>query len=368
MNVLPENLILPTRTIVRTGSASDLLRESAAFGNRGVLVHGTSLRRSGRLDHILAGTPPGMSLHTWEHKGGEPTVYDLECLREGARQQAVQWVAAVGGGSVLDLGKGCAGLLHASLPVSAYHEGEKIPSTTVPFIAVPTTAGTGSEATPVVVLSNPNRLLKSSIRHPTFMARLVILDPELLSGTPRQVIGQAGLDALTQAIESYLSRMATRFTEQLSLEALQLLFGSLENVYHGASGEPAQRLLEGSYLAGIALANARLGLVHGLAHPLGVRYKVPHGLACAACLVPVLEFNRPFVEEKYGRMSACVGSDLIEAIEQLMNNLALSTPFRGQALRDVDAIVAETLASGSTAANPRPVSQADVQELLSRVF
>ena len=368
MTVLPENLILPARTIVRPGAARDVLREGAGFGNRGLLVHGASLRRNGRLEAIVGNAPSALRLRTWEHRGGEPTVDDLELLRAAALQHEAQWVAAVGGGSVLDLGKGCAGLLHAPLSVTAYHDGEEIPPSAVPFIAVPTTAGTGSEATPVVVLTNPRRLLKSSIRHPSFMARLVILDSDLLNGTPPQVVAHAGLDALTQAIESCVSSKATRFTEQLSLEALRLIFGSLPEVYRGTSGEPPQHLLVGSYLAGIALANARLGLIHGLAHPLGVRYSVPHGLACAACLVPVLEFNRPFIEEKYGWMSACVGADLLAAIERLMNTLAVSSPFRGQPLRDVEAIVAETLASGSTAANPRPVSRADVIELLSRLF
>ncbi|MCX7591975.1 MAG: iron-containing alcohol dehydrogenase [Kiritimatiellae bacterium] len=368
MPVVPQNLLFPARTILGAGRIVDLLPEAAAFGFRGLLVHGHSFRLGGTLDQMLACMPPGMDVRTWEHEGGEPTVDQLEALRCFARGHAPQWVAAVGGGSVLDLGKGCAGLLDAPLPVEAYHDGEKIPRSAIPFIAVPTTAGTGSEATPVVVLTNPRRLLKSSFRHPSFMPRLVILDADLLANCPPEVVAASGMDALAQAIESYVSRHATWFTEQLSLEAIRLILGSLEDVYRGRNGDKRQNLLVGSFLAGVALANARLGVVHGLAHPLGVRYRVPHGLACAACLLPVLEFNRPVLREKYRRMCEWAGGDITDAIGQLMAALEIRSPFKAGSLTDEEAIVAETLASGSTAANPRPVTRQDVLNLLAGIF
>lgn len=368
METLPKELILPPRTVLQSGGALKVVSEAAPFGRRGLLVHGRSLETSGVLEKVLAEDTAAAIVTTWRHPGGEPTLDHLEALRVVARERQADWIAAVGGGSVLDVAKACAGLLRAPLPAVAYHDGAPIPGGGVPFIAVPTTAGTGTEATVVSVLTNVDTGVKKSIRHPSFMARLVILDPDLLHTCPPNVIAWSGMDALTQAVESYVSTGASWLTDALSLRAMRLIAAGLEPVFEGQRGEPERDLLAGSYLAGVALSHARLGLVHGLAHPLGARYHAAHGLVCAACLPYVLDFNSSFIVEKYRRMSEAVDGDLAGRILGLLRALRIESPFKGRELIDLPGIVRETLASGSTAANPRPVESQDVEQLLNRLF
>ena len=368
MNTLPETLILPPRTVSMPGAALALLAECAAFGARGILVHGRSLERSGRLGELLSRRPDSMDVQAWCHPGGEPTLAQLGELLVVAREYRPQWIAAVGGGSVMDVAKACAGLLEAPLTPVAYHDGAEIAPTRIRFIAAPTTAGTGSESTIVSVLTNADTGVKKSIRHPSFMAGVVILDPELLAGCPRTVIASSGMDALAQAVESFVSNRATWFSDSLALRAVQLISGSLEAVHSGAGGGAARDLMAGSYLAGLALSLARLGLVHGLAHPLGFRYHAAHGLVCAVCLPPVLEFNREVIGEKYDRMCTAVGGDMLTRTRDLLRALETKSPFYGQPAQDLPGIVEETLASGSTAANPRLVTAQDVEDMVGRIF
>ena len=368
MNVLPRTLTLPPRTIAGPDAVLGLLAECAAYGVKGVLVHGRSLETSGSLRRIMERRPGGLDVLPWQFPGGEPTLRQLATLLATARQFGADWVAAVGGGSVMDVAKGCAGLLHADLPPVAYHDGAAIAPSHVPFVAVPTTAGTGSESTTVVVLTNDETGVKKSIRHPSFIASLVILDPGLLAACPPAVIASSGMDALVQAIESYVSRGATWFSDQAALKAMELIGLALVPAYRGERGEAARDLLQGSYLAGLALSNARLGLVHGLAHPLGARYHQPHGLVCAVCLAPVLEFNREVIPARYQAISDVLGADLPGRLKDMLEALEVQSPFKGRPLRDSAGIVRETLESGSTAANPRAVTAADVERILERIF
>jgi len=333
-----------------------------------MLVHGRSLARSGVLFRVLSRGADDQSICNWRHPGGEPTLDQLEDLLAAARGHGCDWIAAVGGGSVMDIAKAAAGLLNAPLPVQAYHDGEAIEPSHIPFVAAPTTAGTGSEATMVSVLTNTNEELKRSIRHPSFMARCVILDPELLNGCPRSVLASAGMDALTQAIESFTSRNATWLTDAMAKEAIGLIAESLPLAYASDGQDAAGALLQGSYLAGLALSNARLGVVHGLAHPLGVRYHLPHGVVCSVCLLPALKFNRDAMGAKYREMGELLGGDPVDCVSQLAETLGISSPFQGREVIDAEGIIQETLASGSTAANPRPVEASDVEALLSSIF
>lgn len=368
MLTLPASLLFPLRTISGKGSVDLLLSECLTFGSRGMLVHGRSLAQRGILERILSAAPADQSVCNWRHPGGEPTLAQLEDLLTAARGHGCDWIAAVGGGSVMDIAKAAAGLLDAPLPVRAYHDGAPIEASRIPFIAAPTTAGTGSEATMVSVLTNAGENVKRSIRHPSFLARCVILDPDLLKGCPAEVLASAGMDALTQAIESFTSRNATWLTDALAKKAISMVADSLPVACQSGGCEAADELLEGSYLAGLALSNARLGVVHGLAHPLGARYHLPHGVVCSVCLLPALRFNREAMGAKYEVMADILGGDPGEFVSGLMTTLGVVSPFAGRDIVERKAIIEETLASGSTAANPRTVSEADAEMLLAEIF
>ena len=365
---IPETLVLPPRTVLREGGVVDLLRECRPYGTRGLLVVGRSLAASGTLERLRAAAPSDTEVGVWTHPGGEPTLDHLEALLDEARGRRVEWVAAVGGGSVMDVAKAAAGLLQAPLDVRAYHDGADIPASNVPFIAVPTTAGTGSEATMVAVLTQAATGVKKSIRHPSFMARCVMLDPELLRSCPPSVVAASGMDAFAQALESLLSRKATGITLPWSTRACVLIARNLPRVYGGWDVAAARDLLIGSYLAGLALSNARLGLIHGLAHPLGARYHQPHGLVCAVCLPPVLAFNAAVSAGRLEALHAALGRDPADVVSSLIESLRIRSPFAGRAIVDREALIAETLASGSTTANPREVTAEDVACLLDILF
>jgi alcohol dehydrogenase class IV len=363
MTQLPTTFLMPMETRSGAGLSHSLLEACAAYGKRGILVHGRSLKTSGALGAILAGCGQQRDIMPWQHPGGEPSLEQLDELLAAARSHAPDWIAAVGGGSVMDIAKAAAGLLEAPEDSRAYHDGAPIPASRIAFIAVPTTAGTGSEATMVSVLTNEATGIKKSIRHPSMLARLVMLDPDLLTSCPPSVIAASGLDALTQAIESFTSRNATPITDHLAMAAIQGICTTLEQAFRGEGGHA--ELLEGSYLAGLALSNARLGVVHGLAHPLGARFHLPHGLVCGVCLPVALAFNREAMGAKYGALCRVVNADIQNWVETRIAAFGILNPFMGKSLDDIDAIIEETLASGSTKANPRPVTGRDVRQLLA---
>lgn len=365
---LPELLTLPEKTVSGRNKILTLLPECRRFGERGILLHGAALEQGGWMSRVLAAAPAGMAICPLRHGGGEPTLDQVAEITRLARETRADWIAGVGGGSVMDLAKAAAALARAPLSPAHYHEGGPIPESGLVFIAAPTTAGTGSEATLNSVLTNSDTGVKKSIRAPAMMARVVILDPALLAVCPGPVIAASGMDALTQAIEAYTSRHAVWLSDTLALQATRLIADNLRSVHRDPSSAGADPLLTGSYLAGIALSFARLGVVHGLAHPLGALYHAPHGAVCAACLPHAIELNRKAMGAKYDALGQMMGGDLHGAVRDLMRQLGLVSPFAGQPLHEKERIIRETLASGSTQANPKAITRADVEWLLARLF
>ena len=365
---LPASLVLPEKTVSGRGTLYSLAPESRRFGTRGIILHGRALESGDRLARLLATFGPASGVIPVRHQGGEPTLDQVSELSRLVRHHRAEWVAGIGGGSILDLAKAGAALAHAPHPPDRYHDGKVIEGPGLVFLAVPTTAGTGAEATMNSVLTHSATGIKKSIRSPSMMARLVILDPELLSDCPAPVIAASGLDALTQAIESYTSRHATWLSDTLALRSATLIARTLAPVFRNPLSAEADDLLTGSYLAGVALSFSRLGVVHGLAHPLGSLYGLPHGVVCAACLPHALALNRDAFGAKYADLEHVLGGDPVTQVESLLTRLGLSSPFTGKPLRDPERIIAETLSSGSTAANPKPIVRADVEWLLERLF
>ncbi|MDD2600251.1 MAG: iron-containing alcohol dehydrogenase [Kiritimatiellae bacterium] len=361
---------MPQKTVSEPGAALKLAALTPEFGGRGVLVHGGSLRDSGKLAEITARFDTGAQLQTHCHRGGEPTVFEVDALRAEIRRRGADWVAAIGGGSVLDLAKAAAGLADHSGETAFYQlHPDQIRAARIPLIAAPTTAGTGSEATVVSVLTHPDKGLKQSIRHPSHMPRIVILDPTLLQACPPATIAAAGLDAFVQAFESYTSRHATPFTQCLAEFAIERIAHNLLPLFHNSANiQAAAAMLEASYITGLAFSHSRLGVVHGLAHPLGVRFKAAHGLTCACSLPAVLEFNQDQIQDHLLALKQRCRIDIRELVTTWMDAMQLTNPFKGKKIDDLEAFISETLSSGSTQANPRTVTADDVRWLLARIF
>jgi alcohol dehydrogenase class IV len=272
------------------GRAEELPGVVAGLGSRVLVCTGGDPARHGGL---LAGL--GLPAVVFA-VAAEPTVELARACVAAAREHGADVVAAVGGGSVLDLGKAAAVLLGNGGDPLDYLEvigsGRKITQPSVPCVAVPTTAGTGAEVTANAVLASPAHGLKASLRSPLMIPRVALIDPELTVSCPPRVTAASGLDALTQCLEPFVSVRANPLTDGLAREGLRRAAAGLRAAYADGSNLGARAdMAMCSLLGGIALANAKLGAVHGLAGVIGGTADVPHGMACAALLAPVMEAN-----------------------------------------------------------------------------
>jgi len=227
---------------------------------------------------------------------GEPTVGVARAGLAAAREHGADVVAAIGGGSVIDTAKAVAMLLGNGGDPLDYLEvvgsGRTITQTAAPCVAVPTTAGTGAEVTANAVLASPQHGIKASLRSPLMIPRVALVDPQLTVSCPPRVTAASGMDALTQCLEPYVSPRATPLTDGLAREGLRRAAAGLRAAFTDGSDLAARTdMAICSLLGGMALANAKLGAVHGIAGVIGGLAGVPHGVACAALLAPVMRAN-----------------------------------------------------------------------------
>ncbi|MDK1032560.1 MAG: iron-containing alcohol dehydrogenase [Planctomycetia bacterium] len=361
--------LAPKKIVTGRGCIDALGAECASMGKRAVLVTGKSaMRKAGITDKCMAllGSA-AIEVQVFDGVEPEPDVTTVDACREAVRRFHADFVVGLGGGSALDAAKVAAGLARQDAPTAAFHAGEKVLGNGLPFVAIPTTSGTGSEATSTGVISDRGKRVKKSIRHPNFIARVALVDAELTLGASARVTAGSGIDALVQAIESYLSIHSYPLTEALSIRAMVELHAALPRVVDCPDDLDArERASYGSLMAGIALENARLGIVHGIAHPLGIRYGIAHGLACGILLPGALEFNREAAPEKMRMIEHVLGAEPAGYARDLLAACGLPTDFKefGIPAGDFEAIAAESLPSGSLKANPRPVRADDVIGIL----
>jgi alcohol dehydrogenase class IV len=283
------------RIIFGEGTVQQVAPAATQWGRRVLMVTGCAPRAGNRLRADLEAA--GAQSFAFA-VSGEPTV---ELIARGlleARQERCDVVLAVGGGSVIDTGKAIAGLLTNAGEVMEYLEvvgqGKPLLNPAAPFIAVPTTAGTGSEVTRNAVLGVPggSKGVKVSLRSRFLLPRLAVVDPQLTLGLPPAVTARTGLDALTQLIEAHVSIRSNPVTDGFCVQGIQLVARSLRRAFHhGEQPEPRFDMALAALLSGMALANAGLGVVHGLAAPVGGRFRAPHGAICAGLLPYGMEVN-----------------------------------------------------------------------------
>ncbi len=286
----PFGITAPGRILFGRGEAAKAPGLIRAFGRRGLLVHGANPARAAWLVDALG--PDVLTLGC----GGEPTLADLTSALGTARDYRPDWVVAIGGGAVLDLGKALAGLIPATGDPMQHLEvvGQGLPLTAapLPFIAIPTTSGTGAEVTKNAVIGLPDHGRKVSLRDDRMVARLAIVDPGLTDGSPWAVTLASGLDAVTQVIEPYVSSKATPYTDALARPAIGLGLGALLRLQKAEDPLARDQLAWVSLCGGLALANSGLGAVHGFAGVIGGMTGAAHGAICGALLGPVLVANR----------------------------------------------------------------------------
>ena len=284
---------IPPRILFGRGELAKAPNLIAAFGSKGIVVHGANPARAALLIDGLAAE--GCAVRTIACDQ-EPTLTMLETALADLRDLRPNWVAAIGGGAAMDMGKALAALIDAPAPPQDYLEivgrGLALTAPTLPFIALPTTSGTGAEATKNAVIGLPEHGRKVSLRDDQMLARLVIVDPSLTDFCPRGVTLASGMDAICQLIESYVSNRATPFTDALTRPSIGVGLTALQRLMTSEDQTARDHMAWVSLSSGMALANGGLGAVHGLAGPIGGVCGAAHGAICGALLGPVLEMNR----------------------------------------------------------------------------
>ncbi len=282
------------KIIFGKGKRSDLPAMVASTGKTVLLLTGSSsIHNSGHGDEIVAGLQKAGLVLSHEVIAHEPSPSLVDQIVELHRKSGIEVIVAVGGGSVMDAGKAVSAMLPVEGSIKQYLEGvgdKKHPGIKIPFIAMPTTSGTGSEMTMNAVISEVGEKgFKKSLRHENFIPELAIIDPEMMLSCPARLTATSGMDAFTQLLESYISIRANPMTDALALQGLKQIKKYLLRAF--LEGEHNLEARSGMALAamfsGITLAHAGLGLVHGFASPLGGHYDIPHGVVCGSLMAPV---------------------------------------------------------------------------------
>ncbi|MBZ5622274.1 MAG: iron-containing alcohol dehydrogenase [Acidobacteriia bacterium] len=282
-----------TRILFGEGVVREVPAAAAVMGTRALVVTGASPDRAAP---VIAGLKTSALACLPFRVAGEPTIGLIRAGAEYARDERCDLVIAIGGGSAIDAGKALAAMLTNPGDPLDYLEvigrGQPLQRASAPFIAIPTTAGTGSEVTRNAVLASPEHRVKASLRSASMLPRLAVVDPELMLGLPRAITASTGLDALTQLIEPYVSTRANPMTDLFCTEGIGRAAGALPRVWDDGRDRVARAgMAWASLLGGLALANAGLGAVHGFAAPVGGMFPAPHGAVCAAVLPHAFAIN-----------------------------------------------------------------------------
>lgn len=281
----------PTRVVFGRGKFALAGELAAGLGRSVMVIHNG--RGAEPLIEMIANA--GAAATSWRQRG-EPTVAHIDAAVEEARRLNCDSIIGMGGGSAIDAAKAVAGLLTSGGSALDYMEivgkGLKIAVPAAPWMAIPTTAGTGAEATRNAVVGFPEKKFKASIRSEHLLPRIALVDPELGLTVPPAVTASSGMDALCQLIESYTSTGASPMTDALAMVGIPIAAKCLPPAFHnGANIEAREGMALAALLSGITLTNAGLGAVHGFAAPLGANFPAPHGTLCAALLPHIVVAN-----------------------------------------------------------------------------
>ena len=387
------DLLMPRQVVFGWGRRTEVGPRAAALGRRVFVVCGSrSLRSAGVLDPIESSLrAAGLTVIDLGTISREPEVEDVDSmvsrLRDLGGGQPGDLILAIGGGAALDLGKAVSAL--ATNPHSdtvrdfleGVGRGLQITERPLPLIALPTTSGTGSEATKNAVISSRTEKFKKSLRSDWMIPAIALIDPELTVTCPRHITAWSGMDAITQLIESLITPKSTPITRALCWEGLQSAIPWLKRACDEPDCRPAREAMShAAFLSGVTLANAGLGMAHGIAAALGVHCHVPHGLACATLLPTALRVNRstceatlaemvPLFNTHTGSTPVAAAEFTIEAIAQLGRDLGVPERLRDLGVRqDQLAELVSASRGNSMNGNPRSLSDAELRDILEAVW
>lgn len=387
------DFIAPRQIAFGWGRRREIGALGRALGSRALVISGLPESVAtvvvGELQAHL--TAAGVSTVVFDTLLHEPETADVDRIAAQVRAMSVSagdFVIGVGGGAAIDLAKAVAAMATntESDTVKDYLENVgrdlKLHRDPLPVMAVPTTAGTGAEATRNAVISSYDPPFKKSLRDPRLMPQIALVDPELTVSCPPEVTAASGMDAITQLIESYISRKAQPIPQALALQGLRMAVPAIvEAVEHGASQPAREAMSHAAMLSGLALANSGLGFAHGVAPALGIHCRVPHGVACALMLSEALRVNRQVREAQLARLAhllyrqsptqapAQAVDYLIEQIDTLCQRVGVPRRLSdvGVGREQIPEVVRSSRGT-SMSANPRDVSDEELTEILERIW
>lgn len=376
-----------SRIIFGAGALADVGGLAAGLGQRALVVTGSnSLRATPVLDYLSHARVS----HTTFAVTGEPTTHLARAGAQKATRERCDVIVGIGGGSVIDTGKAIAALLTNGGEPLDYLEvigrGQPLTKPSAPYIAIPTTAGTGAEVTRNAVLLSPEHQVKVSLRSPFMLPTVALVDPDLTHSMPPPITASTGLDALTQVMEPYVSHLANPLTDGFCQDGLNRIARSLRRAFaHGDDVHAREDMSLASLYGGLALANAKLGAVHGFAGPFGGMFDAPHGAVCAALLPPVMEINVRALRQRQPHSDAL---SRYEEIAQILTGEPEATVFDGIAWvqklcqdlqvarlgafglteKEIPALIGKAQKASSMKGNPIKLTTEELQEILERAM
>ncbi len=372
-----------SKIVFGSGKLNSIVSLLGSFSDRVFIVSGAPSEITQRLLDLLAGKFTSNPIVTVTR---EPTVDSVREVVTRARQEKPDFVIGIGGGSALDMAKATAALLTHPGDVTDYLEiigsNKSLINPSVPMIAIPTTAGTGSEVTRNAVIGSPLHHIKVSLRSQLMLPHLVLVDPELTLTIPPSVTATTGLDALTQLIEPFTCNTPNPLTDALCQEGIQRIAHSLNNAFENGSDLQAREdMCLAALFSGFALANARLGAVHGLAGPISGEIDAPHGAICAGLLPNVMEINLSALRnrvtdhpvlERYSTIGKLLSGDAAASAEigiQWVRNFCERVKIRplstfGLNEQHFDGIIEKALKSSSMKGNPVTLNRLEIRNIL----
>lgn len=375
---------VPQNIIVGRGSLAKLPEVAEkSGGKKAFIISGPHLNKMGIVQSCVdALKAKGIESSVFTETEGNPSVETVDKASAAYKESGADFIVALGGGSPMDVAKAVGVVARYGGSITEYEGADKVPGDIIPLIAVPTTAGTGSEVTAFSVITDHSRNYKLTVFSYKLIPSYAILDAELLTTAPASVAAACGIDAMVHALEAYISTAASPFSDAMAEKALELI-GANIRCYAANRGdiEVAENMLVGSLFAGIAFSWARLGDVHAMSHPVSAYFNVPHGVANAILLPTIVEYNMLADKGKYLNIYNYIAelpaapeeftADML--VDELLNlNEALGIPAgleeAGVTKDKFDAMADDAMKSGNIAVNPRSTTKKDVLALYEKAF
>ena len=385
---MPTTFSIPPTIITGAGASEKVGEEAKRLGaTNALIVTDPGVAKLGYADQIAGNLQnTGIASSIFSNVTPDPTLQNVTDGLKQYRDENCDVIVSIGGGSAIDCGKGIT-VKHVNDGEFANYMGvDKIPNPGAPLIAIPTTAGTGSEVTKVTVITDTDRNVKMMLSSSCLLPSVALVDPLLSLTTPPHLTAAVGVDALTHAIEAYISKRAQPITDALALKAIRLISGSLRQAWADGNNISARTdMMLGASIAGMAFSNSSVALVHGMSRPIGAYFHIHHGLSNAVLLLDVMEFTVVGAPQRFADIAEAMGEPIdglspmqqadaaIAAVERLVNDIQM--PRLGEIGIDkqqfeqaVEQMAADAIASGSPANNPRQASVDDIIALYRKCF